>query len=251
MSTATKALQATLSFAAVLAVWELLGRAVLVNAVLLPPPSLIAPTLADIIVSGSFLRPLLETLLLFAVGYSIACILGVAIGLAMGWYDRVYYLLEPTIELLRPIPKVALVPPLFLFLGLGASMKITTVALAAFFPVLIATIQGARGVDPVLVNTARTLGAGPARIVFRIVLPASLPLIFTGMRVSLALGLIVEILAEMLSGEGGLGYLIVDMQRSFAIRQMYAWIIILAAVGLFLNFVFEYLESRIVYWRGK
>jgi ABC-type nitrate/sulfonate/bicarbonate transport system permease component len=242
---------ALLSFTIVLAVWEIVGRAGYVDVALLPPPSVIAPTLAEILATGAFLKPLGETLWLLAVGYAIGCMLGIVIGMAMGLSAGIYYLLEPLVELVRPIPKVALVPPLFLFLGLGAAMKITIVALAALFPVLISTMQGVRGVDPVALDTARTFGCRQSQIVWRVVLPASMPMILTGMRVSLGLGLILVVLAEMLSGEGGLGYLIVDMQRSFAIRKMYAWIVILAVLGLALNAAFERIEARVVPWRSK
>jgi ABC-type nitrate/sulfonate/bicarbonate transport system permease component len=239
------------SFVAILALWEAVSDFGWVNRVLLPPPSAILPVLGDILTSGTFAVPLGQTLLLLFAGYTIACVLGIALGLAMGWNKRIYNLFEPLVELVRPIPKPALVPPLFLFLGLGATMKIGVVAMVALFPVLISTIQGVRGVDPVALDTARTFGCRPVRAIFKIVLPSSLPAILTGMRVSLGLGLVLVVLAEMLAGQGGLGFLILDMQRSFEVREMYAWIIILAAIGLGLNALFEFVEARAVPWRSK
>lgn len=240
-----------LSVIVVLAVWEAAGRAHLVNAVLLPPPSRIAPVLWGLLLSGDVVTPLVQTLSLLFLGYAIAGLLAIGLGLAMGWSRRVYGLLEPLFELIRPIPKPALVPPLFLFLGMGTAMKITVVALVVFFPVLINTIQGVKGVDPVALDTARTFGCPTAQTIFKIVLPAALPMILTGMRVSLGLGLILVVVAEMLAGEGGIGYVILDMQRSFQIPQMYAWIIILAAIGFGLNAFFEFLEAKAVPWRAK
>jgi ABC-type nitrate/sulfonate/bicarbonate transport system permease component len=240
-----------LGLALAIGLWEAVARSGIVNAVLLPPPSLIAPTLAGLVISGSFLAPLAHTLVLLLAGYSIACVLGITLGVAMGWNRDVYNLLEPLIELLRPIPKPALVPPLFLFLGIGPTTMVTIVALAAFFPIVINTVQGVRGIDPVLIDTARTFRCSPARTIFRVVLPAALPMILTGMRVSLGLGLVLVILAEMLAGEGGLGYLVQDMQRSFRVREMYAWIVILAATGLGLNAIFEAVEARAVPWRSR
>ncbi|MDB5411339.1 MAG: hypothetical protein JWL84_6251 [Rhodospirillales bacterium] len=249
--TGSRLLPGLVSFVAVLAIWELAGRYRLVNTVLLPPPSMIAATLWQIVRTGTFLAPLGQTFLLLFVGYALACGFGIALGIAMGRSEPIYCFLEPLIELMRPIPKAALVPPLFLFLGFGATMKVTIVALAAFFPILIATIQGVRGVDRIALDTARTFGCPPVRMIFKIILPASLPMIVTGMRVGLGLGLIVVVLAEMLAGEGGLGYLILDMQRSFAVRQMYAWIVILAVAGLTINAVFEFVEARAIPWRSK
>ena len=249
--TGSRLLPGLASFLMILIVWELAGRYRYVNPVLLPPPSVIGVTLWGIVRSGAFLYPLGQTFLLLATGYAIACVAGIAVGTAMGRSQAVYCFLEPLVELMRPIPKAALVPPLFLFLGFGATMKITIVALAAFFPVLIATIQGVRGVDRVAVDTARTFGCPPLRMVFKVILPSAAPMIATGMRVGLGLGFILVVLAEMLAGEGGIGYLILDMQRSFAVRQMYAWIVILAVAGLAVNALFEFAELRAIPWRSK
>ena len=240
-----------LSILGAMLLWELICRAGLVNLSLLPPPSQIAPALWKILASGSFLTPLGQTLGMLLIGYTIACMAGVALGLLMGCSDYLYGLLEPLVEVIRPIPKPALIPAMVVFLGIGAGMKITMVALAALFPVLINTLQGVRGVDPVLLATARTLGCSRLATIRKIILPASLPMILTGMRVSLSMGLVLVILAEMLAAESGIGFLILDLQRSFQVRPMYAWIVILAAVGLTLNMLFELVEDRAVPWRAK
>jgi ABC-type nitrate/sulfonate/bicarbonate transport system permease component len=240
-----------LSILGAMLLWELICRAGLVNLSLLPPPSQIAPALWKILASGSFLTPLGQTLGMLLIGYTIACMAGVALGLLMGCSDYLYGLLEPLVEVIRPIPKPALIPAMVVFLGIGAGMKITMVALAALFPVLINTLQGVRGVDPVLLATARTLGCSRLATIRKIILPASLPMILTGMRVSLSMGLVLVILAEMLAAESGIGFLILDLQRSFQVRPMYAWIAILAVVGLLLNVLFEMVEDRAVPWRAK
>jgi ABC-type nitrate/sulfonate/bicarbonate transport system permease component len=240
-----------LSIIGVLLLWELICGLGLVNASLLPPPSQIAPALWKILLSGSFLAPLQQTLGMLLVGYTIACVTGVALGLLMGCSGYAYGLLEPLVEAIRPLPKPALIPAMVVFLGIGAGMKITMVALAALFPVLINTLQGVRGVDPVLLATARTLGCTRAQTIRKIILPAALPMILTGMRVSLGMGLVLVILAEMLAADSGIGFLILDLQRSFQVRPMYAWIAILAAVGLLLNVLFEIVEDRVVPWRAK
>jgi ABC-type nitrate/sulfonate/bicarbonate transport system permease component len=239
------------SFGVIFAIWETAAARRWVNPVLLPPPSAIAATLWDILRAGTFLWPLAETFEILFIGYAIACVTGIVVGVVMARSAVIYGLLEPLVELMRPVPKSALVPPLFLFLGFGAGMKITIVALGGFFPVLISTIQGVRGVDRVAIDTGRTFACSPFRSIVSIILPAALPMILTGMRVALGLGLVLVVLAEMLSGEGGLGYLIVDMQRSFAVRQMYAWIFILGITGLALNEVFEAIERRMVPWRSR
>ena len=212
--------------------WAVEAR--LIRRALLPPPSVIGAALWDLLASGDFAAPLFATLWLVFAGFAIGSALGIAAGVAMGWWTGVHRLLEPLVELLRPIPKAALVPAMMLFLGIGEAMKITSVALAVFFPVLVNTLQGVRGVDRVLLDAGRTHGWGTAQILRHLVLPASLPFILAGMRVALGLALVLAVLSEMLSGQGGLGFLILDMQRSFQVRLMYAWLVILAVVGLVL-----------------
>ncbi|HMN79069.1 MAG TPA: ABC transporter permease [Burkholderiaceae bacterium] len=239
---------ATLALLTVLV--EVLARTGLINAVLVPPPSIVARRIATIVASGSFAEPMAHTLYLLAVAYAIGCVLAVGTGLLMGRFRVVHGLLEPLVEVMRPLPKPALLPPLILFLGLGDTMKITVIALGVFFPVLINTIQGVRGTDPVMLDAARTFQHSGAAMLWKVVLPSALPLILTGMRIALAIGLVLVVIAEMMAGTGGIGYLIVDMQRSFRIPDMYAWSVILALLGFALNEVFERLERRATHWSG-
>jgi ABC-type nitrate/sulfonate/bicarbonate transport system permease component len=220
----------------------------LVKRSLMPAPSDVARVLWGLFADGQVAGPLGETLARLGVGFAIGATLAVAMGLAMGYWPRIHGLFEPLVELLRPIPKAALVPPLVLFLGVGDAMKITSIALAVFFPVLINTVQGARGVDPVLVDTARTLGVRPLTVLRKVILPASAPFIFAGIRLSLALGLILAVISEMIAGTGGLGFLIIDMQRAFRVRQMYAWIVILGVVGYLLNLLLVAAERQFLFW---
>lgn len=235
----------------VLALWEAICRAGLANVALFPPPSAIAPVLWQLVSTGQFVEPLLQTLWMLLIGYGIACVAGISLGLLMGVNPYAYGLLEPLVEIIRPVPKPALIPALVIFIGIGPGMKITTVALAALFPILIGTLQGVRGIDPVLLGTARTLGCSRWLTLRKIIFPAALPMVLTGMRVSLGMGLALVILAEMLAAETGVGFLVLDLQRSFQVRPMYAWIVILAVTGLLLNTLFERIEDRAVPWRAK
>ncbi|HLS87323.1 MAG TPA: ABC transporter permease [Burkholderiales bacterium] len=227
---------------------ELAVRTGHVNGALVPAPSAVAVRVADIVASGELFAPLGTTLYLLFTAFFLASAVAIVAGLLMGRFDALYNLLEPLVEVLRPLPKPALLPPLILFLGLGDAMKLTVIGLGVFFPVLINTVQGVRGVDPVLVDTGRTFRCGRLALLLRIVLPAALPMILAGMRVALALGLILVVIAEMLAGTGGLGYLIIDMQRTFRVQHMYGWIVILAVLGYVLNAVFLKLEQRAIHW---
>jgi ABC-type nitrate/sulfonate/bicarbonate transport system permease component len=234
--------------AVLLVALELATNAGLINRALLPAPSAWASVLWDLFVSGQFIAPLGETLLRLAAGFSIGVAAGIALGLPMGYYRPFHDFLEPAVELLRPIPKAALVPAMVLFLGIGDAMKIASIALVVFFPVLINTMQGVRGTDPVMIDTARTFGYRDAAILWKVVFPASLPFIFAAMRVALGLGMVLAVLSEMIAGSGGMGFLILDLQRSFRVRQMYAWLVILAVVGLILTALLSALERRVLHW---
>lgn len=237
--------------AAVLAALEYLTKSGVINRALFPPPSVVAGTLWSLLRGGDVLAPLGDTLALFCAGYLLAVTAGVALGLVMGTSRTINHLLDPLLESIRPMPKAALIPVLMLFLGIGATMRVTAVVLASFFPVLINTIQGVRGTDPVLTATGRTFGLGRTGIIFKIILPAAMPYIFAGMRVAVGLALLMTILTEMLAGNSGLGYLVLDNQRAFRIREMYAWLVILAAVGLLINVAMGRVERRFVPWLDK
>jgi ABC-type nitrate/sulfonate/bicarbonate transport system permease component len=255
MNTLRHRLEALAPGLAFIAFWvaalEIAARAGWVNKLFSPFPSQISVQLGKVLGSPAFLEALGSTVGLLAVGYLLACAAGILLGLAMGYHRPTYALLEPTLELLRPIPKPALLPPLILLLGLGAPMKIAIIFLGAVFPVLINTIQGVRTVDPVMVDVARTFRRGALRTVFQVILPASLPLILSGMRVSLGLGLILVILSEMLTGSHGLGAQLVDAQRAFRVQEMYAWTVVLAVLGLALALSFDALERRLIFWSSK
>lgn len=227
---------------------EWMGRSGATNVAIIPLPTKVLERLVSIVGSASFVEPLLQTSYLLFTAYFCASALAIGAGLLVGRSPFAYNLLHPLFELIRPLPKPALLPPLILLLGIGDAMKLTVVGLAVFFPVLINTLQGVRGVEAVQTNMGRTFRVSPLMLVWKVILPAALPFIFTGLRVGLGLALIVAVIAEMLAGTGGLGYLVIDMQRTFRVVDMYAWIIILAVYGYALNAAFVALERRVVHW---
>jgi ABC-type nitrate/sulfonate/bicarbonate transport system permease component len=231
--------------------WEAAVEAGLVTRSLLPPPSQVAAALAQLVLSGAVLEPLAHTLGHLALGFALGAVAGVALGVLMGSLAWLHDLLEPLLELLRPLPKSALLPALVLFLGLGTTLHVSAVALGVLFPVLVATIQGVRGVDPVLLDTARSLCVPRWRVLLGVVLPAATGHVLAGLRVALGLGLVLVTLSEMLAGSGGIGFVILDTQRGFRVRQMYAWIVILAVLGLVLNWALAVLERRLLPWQHE
>jgi ABC-type nitrate/sulfonate/bicarbonate transport system permease component len=210
--------------------------------------SAIVITWWNLVISGELVAELLPSLWRMFAGYFIGLALGIALGLLMGFVRFFYDLLEPITEILRPIPSPAYLPIVILFLGIDDQMKIFMVAFASAFPVLLNTYNGVRSVDPIQLQTARTFGLYGSKLVTQIVLPASAPYIFTGMRVSLALALIVMVISEMVAASNGIGYFILSAQRGFKIREMFAGVLTLALLGYLLNRLFLGIENRVLAW---
>jgi len=219
-----------------------------VSALSWPRMTAILSTLWGLVFSGELLSELWPSLWRMFVGYFIGIGLGVAVGLMMGASRLVYYLLEPLTEILRPIPSPAYVPIAILFLGIDDEMKIFMIAFATFFPVLLNTYSGVRSVDPVQLQTARTFGVKGRKLLWQIVLPSASPYIFTGMRVSLAIALIVMVISEMVAASNGIGYFVLAAQRGFKIREMFAGVVTLAVIGYTLNRIFLAIENRVLAW---
>jgi len=237
-----------LFIAAVIVIIQILVDRGGVNHVLLPAPTTIAATLVRLLAHGDFLPPLLSTLGLFALSFVLSVFIGIGLGLLMGMSRICRNLLEPLIELIRPMPKPALLPILMLFLGIGLLMKTTIVVLTGLFPVLINTLQGVIGVDPVLTGTGLTFGLGRTALVRKVILPAAMPYALSGVRISLGLCLLVTVLAEMLTATSGLGFTILHAERQFRIGHMYAWLIVLAVLGFVMNLAITQLEKKLTPW---
>lgn len=231
-----------------LVLWEILARQSGALAAYFPPASRVAATLIDIVKSGDLPPHIVASLRRFAEGYAIAAVLAVSVGLALGLWRGFYHLVEPLVELLRPMPSPATIPIAILFLGIGDEMKIAVTVYAGFWPILLNTIDGVRAIDPVLMNTAATFRLGPWQRFWKIVLPAASPQIVTGLRVSLAIALILVVTSEMVVSNDGLGFYILDRQRSFQISEMYAAIVALAMIGYALNRVFLAVDDWAMAW---
>jgi ABC-type nitrate/sulfonate/bicarbonate transport system permease component len=234
--------------AVLLVLWEIVARNNEALSSSFPRMSAILATWWELLVSGELFAQLVPSLLRMFTGYFFGVTLGIFLGLLMGTVRFFYNLLEPITELLRPIPSPAYLPIVILFLGIDDEMKIFMIAFASLFPVLLNTYSGVRGVDPIQLQTARTFGVTSYKLLWRIILPASSPYIFTGMRVSLAVALIVMVLSEMVAASSGIGYFILGAQRGFKIREMFAGVMTLAVVGYILNCLFLLIESRVLAW---
>ncbi len=231
-----------------LALWEVAAASGALPAMSFPRMSAIVATWWQLMISGELPAELLPSLWRMFAGYFVGVAIGALLGLLMGYVRFFYNLLEPITEMLRPIPSPAYLPIVILFLGIDDEMKIFMIAFASLFPVLISTYSGVRSVDPIQLQTARTFGVEGRSLLWQVVLPAASPYIFTGMRVSLAVALIVMVISEMVAASSGIGYFILSAQRGFKIREMFAGVLTLAALGYILNRAFLAIESRVLAW---
>lgn len=223
------------SLVLVLACWETVCRAGWIAPHLLPAPSAVAFRLGEQLLQPAYLGHLMQTLLRLFAGLSIATLLGVAIGLFAGRSGFGGRLLEPLVRILAPIPKIALYPAVILLLGFDHASKIALVVVDAIFPVLLATYQGARLVEPKLIWSARAAGTSEVACTLKVVLPATLPAIFTGFRIALVVSCVVVFLAEMISSSDGLGHLLIRAARSFRTLDMFVPLVTISLLGLALD----------------
>ena len=216
-----------------------------------PPVTRILSAWYENIADGTLIRHLLATLWRQMLGYSLAVLLGVTLGVLMGYYRILNNLFEPLVEIFRPIPGPAYLPVLILFVGIGHEMKVVLIMIASLFPILLNTYGGVRAIDPVQLDTARTLGLTTPQAMREVVLPAASPQIFTGMRISLAISLILAILSEMIVSTDGLGYFTLLAERTFKVPEMYAGIFTLAIFGYTLNRLFLLGKSKLIRWHQE
>jgi ABC-type nitrate/sulfonate/bicarbonate transport system permease component len=236
-------------FAVVVVVWEVAGRASPAVRYYIPPVSQISGSLFQIVLSGEIASDVATTLTRFVVGYLIAAVMAVAAGIFLGYFPLAHSYLDMLVELLRPMPSVAIIPVAILLLGIGDAMIVAVTVYASVWPVLINTIDGVRHIEPTLIYTGRTFGLGRWQILTSIILPAASPYIVTGLRVSLAIALILVTTAEMVAGTKGLGFYILDEERSLRNSNMYAGIVLVAALGYLLNRLFLLVESILMKWK--
>ncbi|WUH99852.1 ABC transporter permease [Spirillospora sp. NBC_00431] len=239
----------TVALVAFFSLWELAPRAGLVDPIFLPPVSEVAPALWDLAEGGQLWSNTETSLVRSLSGFGLAIVLAVPLGLLIGWYRPVAELLNPLLELFRNTAAIALLPVFILILGIGETSKVAIVLYACTWPILLNTISAVRTVDPTLVKSARSLGLPAPRIFQKVILPAAVPTIFTGIRLAGATAVLVMIVAEMVGAKEGLGFLINSSQQNFAIHDMYAGIVAISALGLLFNQLLVMVERRFTRWR--
>ncbi|MFJ9079006.1 ABC transporter permease [Streptomyces sp. NPDC102278] len=234
---------------ALLALWETAPRLGLVDATFLPPVSEVATAWWELLGDGQLAEHTGASLVRSFGGFGIAVVIAVPLGLLIGWYRPVAALLGPLLEVFRNTAALALLPVFVLLLGIGETSKVSIVVYACLWPILLNTISAVGNADPTLVKLARSMDLSTPRLFQKVILPSSVPAIFTGIRLAGAVSILVLVAAEMIGAKAGLGYLINASQFNFAIPQMYAGIVTISAIGLAFNQLLVTIERRLSLWR--
>jgi ABC-type nitrate/sulfonate/bicarbonate transport system permease component len=213
-----------------------------------PPLQTILQTFANLWFSAHALQNVVPSVVRFFVGYLAAALLGIAIGVPIGASRNLRNVLEPVLEFLRAIPPPVLVPVLILFAGIGNEMKALVIVFGCIWPVLLNTVAGVRSLDEVLAETVRSYRIGRLARLWHFVLPGASPQIFTGLRQSLSIGIILMVVSEMFAASDGIGFALVQYQRTFAIPEMWSGIILLGIIGIALSLILRVIEARLLGW---
>ncbi|MGY1812299.1 ABC transporter permease [Blastococcus sp. SYSU D00820] len=239
---------------ALIVVWELAATSA--ASLWFPPPSEIVTRMYELWLSGDVLgvftpavaEDVLPSIGRMLAGWALAGVLGVTLGLAIGRSRVVADLVEPTVHFLRSTPGPALIPIFLIVLGTDSTMRISLIAFASMWPVLLNTIDGVRTVDPTQLETARAFGVPRWSRIVRIVLPSALPKIFAGLTIALAVSLTLMVVSELTVATDGIGYQIQRASQLFAIKDMWAGIMLIAVLGVVLNALLHLTERRVLRW---
>lgn len=238
-----------LSPLALLLLWEVASGTGLLDTRFFSRPSWILATLWQMVASGELVRHVGISLLRVAVGFIVAAIPGVIIGLTMGLFRPVRAVLEPIVAALYPIPKLALLPLLLLIFGTGELFKIMTIGLGCVLLIVVNTAAGVANIDPIYLDVARTFGAGRRDYYLTIALPGALPMIFTGLKLGMGVALLLIVAAEMIGAQSGIGYVIWTSYQVFDLEQMYVGLILMAFFGYVSTLSINLVERRLIPWK--
>jgi ABC-type nitrate/sulfonate/bicarbonate transport system permease component len=231
--------------------WEIFARTGIISRLFFPPPTSIIHTLVKMLMSGKLIVHLAATLQRLSLGGLLGGLSGLILGLIMGWSTRIRNMLDPIIAAIHPIPKLAIFPLIMILFGIGELSKVVAIAIACFFPMLINSMAGVRQLSPVFFEVSRNYGASAWKTFTRIVMPGSLPMILTGARLAINMAMVISISVELLAAKEGLGVIIWFSWQTMRIEDLYASLIVIAALGIGLNLILQYLSHQLVPWYSE
>jgi ABC-type nitrate/sulfonate/bicarbonate transport system permease component len=237
----------TASVAVFFVIWEYYGRRM--DPIFMAPPSAIFEAAVQLIQSGALKKAMVQTLWPFSVGMALTVVVGIALGIVMAQWRTLEYVLDPFINALYAIPRIALIPLIILWAGLEFVGKVSILVSVAIFPITVNTFSGIRDVRGAMLEIGRAYGATEWQIFWKIVLPAAIPFIMAGIRLAVGLAIIGIIVAEFFTAISGLGGMIVEYANVFATAKLFVPIIVIALIGVVLTEFVMWLERRMSRWR--
>lgn len=231
--------------------WDFLARSGIVDRFILPTITDVLAAFQENIRNGELLGHILISLQRTGTGFFLAIIVGTVLGTLMGWFVKLEQFLDALLQFFRNTSVLAMFPVFILAFGLGETSKIAIVFWGSIWPTLLNTISGVKGVDPNYIESARTMGISTFGLFRKVVLPAAMPDILTGIRLSAGVATIILVAAEMLGANKGLGFLIFYAQQKYDIPVMYMGILTISFLGVLINFLLVRLEHRIVGWKRQ
>ncbi|HBZ79726.1 MULTISPECIES: ABC transporter permease [Brevibacillus] len=233
----------------VLIVWQTAGELGMVSATMLPTPLQILTAAGELLASGELLGHLQISIMRAATGFLLGGAIGLLAGLAVGFSNRVEHSLDPSVQMLRTIPHLAVIPLFILWFGFGELSKVLLIAKGAFFPLYVNTFLGIRSVDAKLFDVARVLQFSRWKQITKLIIPAALPNILLGVRLSLGAAWLGLVVAELMGSSEGVGYLIMDARQFSQTSIVFVGIVIFALVGKATDSLVRYLEKKWLKWR--
>jgi ABC-type nitrate/sulfonate/bicarbonate transport system permease component len=220
--------------------------------VMLPPPTAVLSAAVDLLQRGVLFTHIFASLYRVLVAVAVASAIGVPLGLAMGWSSRIRAAVDPLLEFIRPIPPLAWIPLSILWFGIGDTQIVYIIFLAAFFPIVLNAMAGARDVDTFLMRAGLSLGANRRELFLTVVLPAALPQIFTGMRIGLGIGWMALVAGELIAAPSGLGYMINNARTVFRSDYILLGMVLIGVLGLALDYLMRQAARLAMPWyRGQ
>jgi NitT/TauT family transport system permease protein len=231
-----------------LLLWEFTVRVGILDYRFFPPPTVVLKTLFEMVISGELFDHLFISLQRIFLGFFLGAVPGVVLGLLMGWNRWARAFMDPLVSAFFPIPKISLLPLILIIFGIGEMSKVIVVAIAGLFQILLTTAHGVMNIDPILIQAGKNYGAKGFSLFSKVILPASLSSIFSGLRLSLGISLLIIVAAEFVAANHGIGYMIWISWATLSVKKMYVGLVVIALLGIIFTRGLESLGKRLMPW---
>ncbi len=233
------------------AVWEIIARLPSVPQYLFPPFSKVIIKLLEEITKGNLVKNTFITLYRVGVGFSLGAITGIILGLASGVSEKLNETISPIVALLYPIPSIGWIPVLMVWFGISDAVPIIAIFICSFFPIYMNAVRGVKNVDSNIINAARTMGASRFILIKNVILPLSMPNVFTGLKLESGMSLRTGIVSEMLAIPSGLGYMLMKGESLIDVNLIFAVLLSVALISVAIDFGVKLLEKKVLIWQNS